>query len=49
MTLQQKRSQNLLDKWEELFKRNPALKEQYKQYIDEYEKLMSQYEELINE
>lgn len=47
MALKGKRSQILLDKWEELFKRNPALKEEYIKYVEQYEELMSQYEELM--
>ena len=45
--LEQKRSQNLLDKWELLFKREPKLKERYESYINEYIELMGKYEELL--
>ena len=47
MALKGKRSQILLDKWEKLFKRNSTLKEEYIKYVEKYEELMSQYEEIM--
>lgn len=45
--LEQKRSRILVEKWEVLFERNPALKEKYQSFVDSYIDLMLKYEEAL--